>query len=340
MKKIISTSLLTAAVVLGAQTASASTTLRFSHMFPSASAYQTELFEAWAKSVEEDSNGELNINIYPSQTLVKAATAYEGTINGISDITVVIQGYNAGRFILSEITQLPGITSSAQQGSCILQTLYDEDKISGEYEDTKTLFLFSTGPAYLHTRDREIKEPADLAGLRMRRPNEVAGTLLTQMGATPVATPAPEIYQGLERGVFDGLSFPFEGMKGFRINELTNYHLQIPYTSSIFVVSMNQSSYDKLSPQQKAAIDKNSGMKWAMKAGDVFAELDKEGLEEAQNLGHVVQSIENPLEDAKWSQPLKQGTETYLERAEQRGKPQAREVYERALALRSECASV
>ncbi|MCP8688699.1 TRAP transporter substrate-binding protein [Marinobacterium sedimentorum] len=338
MKKALSTCLLSATLAFSAAHASAATTLRLAHFWPSGSAYQTDLFEAWAKSVEEASDGELKVNVYPSQTLVKAAKAYEGAVSGIADISAVIQGYSAGRFPLSEIAQLPGLTSSAEQGSCIIQKLYDEGKISSEYQDTKTLFLFSTGPAYLHTREREIQIPSDLAGLRMRRPNEVAGELLTQMGASPVGIPAPEIYPALERGVVDGLSFPFEAMKGFRINELTRYHLRIPYTSSIFVLSMNKQAYDRLSPKQKEAIDQNSGMQWAMKAADVFAKLDKAGLEEAESLGHVVHSVEDPLNDDKWSAPLKKGTEHFLKRVEDRGKPQAREIYQRALDLRSECA--
>jgi TRAP-type C4-dicarboxylate transport system substrate-binding protein len=339
MKKILTSCLIAASLAVASQQAAAVTTLRLAHFWPSSSAYHTQIFEAWGKSVEEASGGELKVNVYPSQTLVKAAKSYEGAINGIADVSAVIQGYSAGRFPLSEIAQLPGLTSSAEQGSCIIQRLYDEGKVSSEYDDTHTLFMFSTGPAYLHTRDKEVQVPSDLAGLRMRRPNEVAGEMLTQMGATPGGIPAPEIYQALERGVVDGLSFPFEAMKGFRINELTQYHLRVPYTSSIFVLSMNKRTYDSLSPKQKAAIDQNSGMEWAMRTAHVFGELDKAGLEQAESLGHVVHSVADPLNDEKWGAPLKKGTEHFLKRVEERGKSEARAVYQRALDLRAECAS-
>jgi TRAP-type transport system periplasmic protein len=46
---------------------------------------------------------------------------------------------------------------------------------------------------------------------------------------------------------------------------------------------------------------------------------------------------EDPLNDPAWAPPLKQGTENYLERLEQRGLDSARSVYEKALTLRDQC---
>ncbi|MGF1703382.1 TRAP transporter substrate-binding protein [Photobacterium makurazakiensis] len=339
MKKIIPNFLLAASLAMTTSHAYAGQTLRFAHFWPSTSAVHNEIFDTWAKSVEKASGGELKVNLYPSQTLLKAAQSYDGTVNGIADITATVQGYSAGRFPLSEITQLPGITESALQGACILQTLYDTGKIDQEYNDTHVLFMFTTGPAYLHTSKKEIKTPNDLIGLRMRRPNEVTGALLAQMGASPVGIPAPGIYEAMERGVVDGLSFPFEAMKVFRINDLSNYHLQIPYASGIFVATMNKRTYDRLTPEMKTVIDEHSGMEWAMKAAQVFNRLDQEGLQEAKAQGDTIHVVNDPLNNPDWGSPLKEGTERYLERIEKNGKTTAREVYQTAFGLREQCAS-
>lgn len=329
---------LTLALAGAAFSAQAATTLRMSHFWPAASGINQEIFEAWIEAVEKDSGGELRVQNFPSGTLTKADDAYEGAVNGISDIAITAQGYTAGRFPLSQIVELPGVATSASQGACILQTLYDDGQIDSEYKDSHVLFMFSTGPGYIHTRDTEVTKPSDLENLRIRRPTAVAGDILENMGASPVGMPAPDIYTSMQRGVIDGLSFPWEGMKVFRLNELANYHAEVPFYSLIFVATMNKRSYDRLSPEQKKAIDANSGMKWAENAGEVFNALDKAGKQEAQEAGHTIHVVENPLEDPAWQAPLKKGIKDYLAGLEERGLNQAQDVYEAALAARQSCA--
>ncbi|WP_447956744.1 TRAP transporter substrate-binding protein [Vreelandella sp. EE7] len=337
MKRAISLNLL-AACVATASFGVQGETLRMSHFWPSASAVHKEIFETWAQSVEQASQGELDVQIFPSGTLSKPDHAYQGAVNGVSDIAASLQGYTSGRFPLSEIVQLPGVSSSAPQGSCILQTLFDEDLIASEYEDVKVLFLFTTGPAYLHTRSTEIELPSDLAGLRIRRPSDVAGEMLSSLGADPLGMPAPDIYTSLQRGVMDGLSFPWEAMRVFGINELVDYHLEVPYYSGAVMAVMNRDAYEGLSDDMRAVIDQHSGMEWSQVAGEVYHQLDAVGREEALEQGDTIHTVEDPLNDPEWAGPLEEGTERYLTRLEQRGLDNAREVHERALSLRDECA--
>ncbi|TDB04200.1 TRAP transporter substrate-binding protein [Halomonas marinisediminis] len=314
-------------------------TLRMAHLWPSGSTVNQEIYQAWADRIEQESEGQLQVEIYPSQTLSKADQSYEAAVNGIADVAVTLQGYTAGRFPLTEIVQLPGVVNDASQGSCILQSLYDEGDIAAEYDDSHVLFMFTTGPAYIHTKATEIKSPEDLAGLRIRRPSDVAGEMLSSMGAQPVGMPAPDIYTSLQRGVMDGLSFPWEAMSVFRINELVNYHLQVPYYAGAIVATMNKSAYEQLSPDMQAVIDRNSGMEWAQIAGDVFDKLDKRGRQEALEQGDIIHTVENPLDDSEWAPPLKKGTKNYLERLEERGLDNASEVYQKALSLQERCSS-
>lgn len=330
--------LLALSIAAASMTAQAATTLRMAHFWPGASGINQEIFEAWAEAVEEESDGELRVEIFPSGTLAKPDDIYEAAVNGIADIGITAQGYTAGRFPLSQIVELPGVATTATQGACVLQTLYDEGHLDEEYADTRPLFFFTTGPGGIHTIDTDVQVPSDLEGLRIRRPTAVAGEMLENMGANPVGMPAPDIYTAMQRGVIDGLSFPWEGLKGFRINELVNYHTQVPFYTLIFVATMSQRTYDSLSPEQQAVLDDNSNMKWAENAGVVFDRLDVEGKQEARDAGHTIREIEEPLENPDWQQPLQDGIDSYLAEVEERGLP-AREVYEAALAASESCAA-
>ncbi|KAA0009748.1 TRAP transporter substrate-binding protein [Billgrantia pellis] len=339
MNRNLSRCLLAASIAsLTVASAQAATTLRMAHFWPGASGINQDIFEAWADTIEEESGGELRVEMFPSGTLAKPDAIYEAVGNGIADIGATAQGYTAGRFPLSQIVELPGVAATATQGACVLQTLYDEGHLDEEYADTRPLFMFTTGPGGIHTVDTDVQVPSDLEGLRIRRPTAVAGEMLENMGANPVGMPAPEIYTAMQRGVVDGLSFPWEGLKGFRINELVNYHTEVPFYTLIFVATMSQRTYDGLSPEQQAVIDANSGMKWAENAGAVFDRLDVEGKQEARDAGHTIREIENPLEDPDWQAPLQEGIESYLADVEERGLP-AREVYEAALAASESCAA-
>ncbi len=327
-----------AGLAAAATSAQAATTLRMSHFWPGGSAINQQLFEQWAQTVEEQSGGSLKVQNFPSQTLSQADETYDAAVNGIADIGITAQGYTNGRFPLSQIVELPGVAESAPQGACVLQTLYDQGQIDQEYDDSRVLFMFTTGPGYIHTKETDVQKPADLEGLRIRRPTAVAGQILENMGTQPVGMPAPDIYTSLQRGVIDGLSFPWEGIKSFQLADQLNYHTQVPFYTLIFVATMNQSTYDKLTPEQQQVIDANSGMQWAAKAGAVFAAQDKAGKQLAIEDGDTIRVVDNPLENPQWQQPLKDGIEDYLSSLESRGRDQARDVYQAALDVSQSCA--
>lgn len=313
--------------------ASAEYTLRFSHFFPEMSDPSQNLFIKWAEAVEAESNGRIDVQMYPSSTLAKPPAQYDAVKNSIADVTVTVQGYTANRFPLTQIVELPGVAQNAAQGSCVVQSLFDEGLITDEYSQTKPLFLFTHGPGGLHTTNKEIKVPQDLEGLRIRRPTSVVAKLLEGLGAQPVGMPAPDSYQSAQRGVIDGVALPWEGQYTFRLNELTPYHTEVGglYTLA-FVMTINQSFYNRLPNDLKAVIDNNSGMEWSKKAATVFDDLDTKGRAQAVEMGHKITVIKDGAENPLWKPVLYQATEDYLSELQKKGLPSFK-VYARAVEL-------
>ncbi|RBP81077.1 C4-dicarboxylate ABC transporter substrate-binding protein [Marinomonas rhizomae] len=337
MIKIIKHAAITAvassAIVCAQANASAEYTLRFSHFFPEVSDTSQNLFIKWAEAVETESNGRIDVQMYPSSTLAKAPAQYDAVKNSIADVSVSVQGYTANRFPLTQIVELPGVSQGAAQGSCIVQSLYDEGLISKEYNQTKPLFLFTHGPGGLHTTNKEIKVPQDLEGLRIRRPTAVVAKLLEGLGAQPVGMPAPDAYQSTQRGVIDGVALPWEGEYTFRLNELTPYHTEVGglYTLA-FAMTINKSFYNRLPADLKKVIDNNSGMEWSKKAATVFDDLDAKGRAQAVEMGHKITVIKGGAENPLWKPVLYQATEDYLNELQKKGLPSYK-VYARAVEL-------
>lgn len=314
------------------------TTLRFSHFWPATSSINKEVFEPWAKKIEDESEGQLKVELYPSATLSKPGVTYESAVKGTVDIGSQAHGYTSGRFPLTQIAELPGLSNSATQMSCILQSLYEDGTIASEYEDSHILFMYGAGPGTLHTTKKLIKTPEDMKGMRIRRPSAVAGDIIESMGASPVGLPANDMYTSLQRGVVDGLSFPWEAVTTFKIDEVTKYHTNIPFYSSGLMVAMNKDTYNGLPDNLKQVLDNHSGMELAKKVGEVFDKHDKLALQNALDLGHEVVEIPDPLNDPAWKGPLEQGTKKYLGDVEALGLD-ASGVYEKAKAASAACNS-
>ncbi|MFI8555721.1 TRAP transporter substrate-binding protein [Psychrobacter sp. NPDC077938] len=288
------------------------TVLRFSHFWPATSAMHVEVFEPWAKKIETESNGQLKVEIYPSATLSKPDVMYDSAAKGVIDIGSQAHGYSAGRFPLTQIAELPGLSNSATQMGCILQTLYDDGTIANEYEDTHLLFLMGAGPAAIHTVGEPIRVPSDMKGLRIRRPSAIAGDIIEATGGTPVGLPANDIYTSLQRGVIDGLSFPWQPTGDFRLVELTKAHTNIPFYNSALLVTMNKNKYENLPDDLKKVLDDNSGRVMSDLVGEVTDREDAKYMAEARAAGHIMVDIPDPLNNPDWKGPLLQGTQKYL----------------------------
>jgi len=312
--------------------AAAEFNLRFAHFWPP-QAGMSQQFQAWGDAVEKDSNGRIKVEMYPSQTLAKAPKIYDAVVSSIADVGATVQGYTANRFPLSQVIELPGIAESGALGSCVFQTLLDQGDIADEYSETHPLFVFTHGPGMIHTKGTAVKTPEDLKGLRIRRPTAVVADLLTGLGSQPVGMPAPQIYQSMSRGVIDGATLPWEGVKSFRLNELADNHTDINLYTLAFVVTMNKGTYESMPADLRQVIDKNSGLAWAVKTGQLMDEQDKVGLAQAKELGHTITTIEGGVENPAWKGVLEQATENYLS---QNGAT-ARSIYEKIPALSKNC---
>lgn len=342
LTRITATSLISASLIALAPLSSAQAaefTIRLGHLWPAVAGPHKNLIQPWADKIEAESGGRISVEVYPSGTLAKPPAQYDAVKSGIMDATATVQGYSANRFPLTQIVELPGVAKNALNGSCILQSLLDEKLIAAEYEDTKPIFLYTHGPGLLHTKDKLIKVPADLSGLRIRRPTTVVAELLTELNAQPVGMPAPGSYPSMQRGVIDGVAFPWEAMASFRLNELANTHTEIGglYTLS-FIVTMNKNTYNALPAELQAVIDKNTGLAWAEKAGEVFDALDDVGKQQAIDAGHTIYTIEGGVENSDWKPLLDKASKTYIDALEANGLP-AKQVYNRAKALAATCPS-
>ena len=106
--------------------------------------------------------------------------------------------------------------------------------------------------------------------------NEISKVL----GMNVTLKPAPESYELLSGGVMDGTLFPAESLESFKIDKIIKHATTFPgglYNTS-FVFMMNQAKYDKLTADEKKAVDAISGEVAARMFGRGWDRVDRRSM--------------------------------------------------------------
>ena len=72
-------------------------------------------------------------------------------------------------------------------------------------------------------KKNEIKVPEDLKKMQVRVSGELANKAIAKLGASPVNITLAEMYEGLERNVFDVINLNTPSMNDYGMGELTKF---------------------------------------------------------------------------------------------------------------------
>ena len=258
-------------------------TLTVHHFIGPTAPTHARFVEPWARRIEEQSDGRIKVEIYPSMSLGGAPPELYGQVrDGVADIVWTLPGYTPGVFPRSEVFELPTVhRGSAEATSRAIQDVFD--LIAPDYEDVHPILIYAHAGQALHTVDKPIHKVEDLAGLKLRIPSRTGAMLIEAWDAQPVGMPVPELPQALSKNVVDGALVPYEIVLPLKVHELTNYAIEGPdgrrFGTSVFAFLMNKERYESLPDDLKAVIDANSGAAIAGEFGAVWDDVEIPGKE-------------------------------------------------------------
>jgi TRAP-type C4-dicarboxylate transport system substrate-binding protein len=290
--------------------------LTYSNFFPPTH-IQSQLAEAWCKEVEKRTNGRVEVQYFPGQTLTKANQCYDGVVTGLSDIGFSVLAYTRGRFPVMEVVDLPLGYPSGVVATEVVNEVYQHFKPK-ELSDTEVMYLHAHGPGLLHTKGKAVRKLEDLKGLKIRAHGTSAKVVLA-LGGTPVAKPMPETYQMLQKGVVDGAMYPLEANKGWKLGEVTDYctaAFSAAYTTSFFVV-MNKEKWNSLPADVQATI-RQINKEWVVKHGQAWDTSDFVGLRYFLNQGNEILGLDDK-EQERWKEAVAPVIDEYAEEMNKKG---------------------
>jgi tripartite ATP-independent transporter DctP family solute receptor len=228
--------------------------------------------------LQEKSGGTMRIDIYPSEQLGSERECLEllqiGSLGMTKVSAAVLEGFASDFKIFS----VPYLFRDEEHRFNVLEGEIGRNLLlAGEKYWLRGLTYYDAGSRSFYTKNRPVKAPDDLRGLKIRTmeaPTSIQMVNALGGSATPIAW--GELYSALQQGVVDGaennppsfyLSYHYEVAKFFSLDE----HTAIPD-----IVLISTKVWEKLTPQQQ---------QWLQEAADESGEyqkvLWKEATEEA-----------------------------------------------------------
>jgi TRAP-type C4-dicarboxylate transport system substrate-binding protein len=242
-----------AATVAGAQE------LKFANFTPPFHTINASVIEKLNADLSAATGGAVTVRGYHGGELgAGPVEQYVRAVQGVADMVWGLPGYTSSQFQKTMIVEMPGVVP---EGKCGCDALWDAiDEIGGEFPGTVPVALWTSEPNIMIMRDKVIRTPADLQGLKIRVAGATAAEVATALGATPVQMPINQVYNALETGLIDGVFTGSSTLDDFKLDEVANsFTMGAPLGRLSFFAVMGQGSYEALSDEVKAALDANIG---------------------------------------------------------------------------------
>lgn len=264
----------------------------------------TNAFDAWAKVLNEKSEGRIDAQHFPAAQLGGLAEALEGSRLGTIQVTTA--GPDSEEAIAPEIAALGGAPGFIYKNEAHVDAVLQGElgRIASDIARAKTGVEFvaygETGFRHILSK-RPVGSLADLAGLKIRVPQlRIWIDFWTLLGAAPTPLPYSEQYSALSTGIIDAIDSDVFSIVGFKFNEQAN---NLTLTGHWFLpkaVRVNAAWLDSL-PEDLQALVRDSAKEAFAEQRRVNRALAADTLEQLKGMGVQVQSLP-PEELAKMEQ--------------------------------------
>ncbi len=269
-------------------------TLRIHHFLSEDSLPHTGLLEPWARQVEADSKGRIEVNIYPGMELGgKTTELVDQAIEGTVDIVWTAAAYTPERFPHAEVFTLPLVHdgNTAATNQAIMSAI--DDLLYQDFTQVKPLLVHVQAGHSLHLPHKTVKGLSDLSGLTIRPAGRRVGSWAVEaLGAATSKKRHPKLSKALEQNKLDGALMSFQLAQALDVIDAAKSHTMLDqnnyFGTSLYLFLMNQARYDALPLELQEVIDLNSGMNLAKQAGLVWQEAETKAIEVARQHGNVI----------------------------------------------------
>lgn len=202
-------------------------------------------------------NVDLDIKIFPSQSLFKAREQYNPLSRGQLDMTVLPLSYAGGQQPAYNLTLMPGLVKNHDHAARLTSSPFmDELETIMSGDDVKVLVHGYLAGGFAG-KDGCITAVSDMQGKQTRAAGKAFEQMLAGAGASIASMASSEIYTAMQTGVLDAANTSSSSFVSYRIYEQVacytppgDYALWFMYQPLL----MNKTTFDGLTEEQQAAL--------------------------------------------------------------------------------------
>lgn len=220
----------------------------------------TQAMKVFADKLEELSPGRYDIQLYDSGSLFAQGADLDALQRGNAEMT-----YVSYQLIADAIPEYGLLTAGYLFQSPQHYRAFLASDIGAEFKQrvSDEMGIQLLDACYLGTRQinlreaRDVKTPADLAGVKLRMPSSDAWLFLGQaLGANPTPLPFGEVYLGLQAGTIDGQDNPLPSVEAAKFYEVTKQIVLTSHLVDAINVAVNNQTWEQLTDEEQAALTK------------------------------------------------------------------------------------
>ncbi len=206
--------------------------------------------------VEAGSNGDIDVQIFPSSQMGPDREMIEGVQTGVLEMAIPPSSFFAGWDPAFAVIELPYMYASKEIAFDVL----DGDAGEAMLDRVENQGLVGLGWLELGVRNvtnnvRPVSTPEDLDGIKLRTmkvPAHVA--TFETLGANPTPMNFGEVYSALQQGVIDGQENPLAIITSQRFYEVQKYLSTTGHVFAVYMPVMSQFFFDSLSSEHQQLV--------------------------------------------------------------------------------------
>lgn len=295
--KIVATAVAGLALsVAFASGASAADKMRCSHQLPPAH-HIAKVIDRWAAEVEKLSDGELDVQVFGADSLVKANDNILAVAKGDIECAFSLNFQWGKTLPLMNVTIGPYTMSSIEawkKWPTSEAAAFLDEKLA-EKGVKNVAWLFQTNTSVFTSNGKPLIKPEDFKGVKIRGLGGPFDESLEAMGAVPATLPGSEVYQALSTGVIDAGLTDVAAAYSRKYYEVQKYMTVTPVLAAYAHGYLNPSFYDSLDDKEKDALKKagEEAAAWALEASQEAAKDAPDQLKEKGVEVHIATEEEN-----------------------------------------------
>ncbi|HAS62336.1 MAG TPA: sialic acid-binding protein [Vibrio sp.] len=235
----------------------AATTLKMG-MQPAVGSVEYNSAKLLADTIEELSNGDMTVAIYPSAQLGDDRAMLQQLSMGDLDITYAEFGRMGLWIPRAEAVMLPYVARDFEH----LQTIFNSEFGQGVREEMLTKFSWrALDTWYNGTRETSSNRPLnsieDFKGLKLRVPNAKANLNFAKLsGASPTPMAFSEVYLALQTNAVDGQENPLPAIKTMKFYEVQANLAMTNHIVNDQMVIISEMTWQGLTEEQREIVNK------------------------------------------------------------------------------------